>query len=183
MSSFESDRRLFLSGFRATSKSGRARRNWMRWWRYYYKRFLRLRGTPESIARGFAAGVFTGMFPIFGLQIVAGVALATLLRGNKILAAAATWISNPVTNLPICILNFQVGRWVLGSDRAFNPQNITSADRLLEFGTEFAIELLVGSCAVAAVCAVGSYFLALRAIRRARKRRKFLRSQKLANPN
>lgn len=172
-----------MSRFRFTSKSGRSRWNLQRWWRYYYKRFLRLRGTPESIARGFAAGVFTGMFPVFGLQIVAAVALATLLRGNKILAAAATWISNPITNLPICILNFQVGRWVLGSRQAFNPQSMTSFEHLLEFGTEFAIELLVGSLVVASVCAVGGYFLALKAIRRGRGRSKSLQAKKSATPD
>lgn len=174
MSSSERDRRCLRRGFRPTSKSRPTRWNWQRRWRYYYNRFLRMRGTPESIARGFAAGVFTGMFPAFGLQIVTGVALATLLRGNKIVAAAGTWISNPITDLPIWALNFQVGRWVLGSQRAFNPQNITSFENLLKFGTEFAIELLVGSLLMASVCAVGSYFLTLRAVRRGRRYRKSL---------
>ncbi|MCU0541172.1 MAG: DUF2062 domain-containing protein [Oscillatoriaceae cyanobacterium Prado104] len=163
-----------MRGFKPTSKSRPTRWNWQRRWRYYYNRFLRMRGTPESIARGFAAGVFTGMFPAFGLQIVTGVALATLLRGNKIVAAAATWISNPITDLPIWALNFQVGRWVLGSGRAFNPQSITSFENLLKFGTEFAIELLVGSLLMASVCAVGSYFLTLRAVRRGRRYRRSL---------
>lgn len=186
MSSSKSYRRTFLPRFRPTSKSGRWRWNWHRQWRYYYKRFLRLRGSPESIARGFAAGIFTGMFPVFGLQIASGVGLAALLRGHKIVAAAATWISNPITNLPICALNFKVGRWVMGSDRAFNPENMTSWEHLLDFGADAAIELLVGSSVVGAVCAVGGYFLALKALRRGRGRRNSARSielQKSATPD
>jgi len=162
--------------FRESSKSERSRLNWHRRWRYYYWRFLRLRGTPESIARGLAAGVFTGLFPAFGLQIIAGVTLATLVRGNKIMAAAGTWISNPITDLPLYALNFQVGRWVLGSERTFNPQSLKSFEHLVQFGTEFAVELLVGSLVMGSVCAVCSYFLTVRAIRRGRARRRYLRT-------
>ena len=61
-------------------------------------------GSPGHRARGLAAGVFTGCLPFFGLQIVLGVALAATIRGNRILAAAGTWISNPLTTLPILSL-------------------------------------------------------------------------------
>ena len=54
-------------------------------------------GTPGQRARGLAAGVFCGCFPFFGLQIVVSVGVASLLKGNHLLAAAGTLVSNPLT--------------------------------------------------------------------------------------
>ncbi|MFO0103826.1 MAG: DUF2062 domain-containing protein, partial [Cyanobium sp.] len=52
-------------------------------------------------ARGLAAGIFCGCFPFFGLQTLLGIGLASVLRGNHLLAAAGTWISNPFTYVPL----------------------------------------------------------------------------------
>ena len=54
-------------------------------------------GTPGQRARGLAAGVFCGCFPFFGLQIVLSIGVASLARGNHLLAAAGTLVSNPIT--------------------------------------------------------------------------------------
>lgn len=160
-----------LSTLNTPSKSKRYQQHWRRQWRYYYRRFLRLRGSPESIARGLAAGVFTGLFPIFGLQIVAGVALATLIRGNKIMAAAGTWISNPLTSVPLFAWNFQVGQWVQGSHLSFNPQNLQSFEELAHLGSELLLNLLLGSFVMGLLCAVCSYFIGLKLFRRWHKDR------------
>jgi len=87
--------------------------HWQRRLRYIYIRFIRLRSSPEAIARGLAAGVFAGLFPLFGLQTIMGVAIASAVRGNKLIAAAGTWVSNPVTYVPIYYFNFRVGAGLL----------------------------------------------------------------------
>ena len=50
-----------------------------------------------------------GCFPFFGLQTLLGMALASLVRGNHLLAAAGTWISNPFTYLPLYWFNYNLG--------------------------------------------------------------------------
>jgi uncharacterized protein (DUF2062 family) len=82
---------------------------WKRQLRYLYLRFLRLQGSPQYLARGIASGVFSGCFPLFGLQIIIGVTIATVFRGHRIMAAAATWVSNPFTYVPLFAFNYQVG--------------------------------------------------------------------------
>ena len=91
----------------------RRRRPWQRWLRYFYLRFIRLQSSPKAIARGLAAGVFAGWFPLFGLQTILGVAIASIVQGNKLMAAAGTWVSNPITYVPIYYFNFRVGAWLL----------------------------------------------------------------------
>jgi len=101
--------------------SPRPRSRWRRMVRYLALRVMRMQATPRAIARGIAAGAFSGLFPFFGLQIIIAVALCVPLRGNKIAAAAATWISNPFTYVPIYLFNLQVGQWILGQQQPFMP--------------------------------------------------------------
>ena len=75
-------------------------KSWLRRLRQWLLWLWHHEATVGQKARGLAAGVFMGCFPIFGLQTLLGIALASLVRGNHILAAAGTWISNPLTYIP-----------------------------------------------------------------------------------
>lgn len=151
-------------------------------WRYYYFRLMRLRGTPEAIARGLAVGAFAGMFPIMGFQIIFGVLLAILFRGNKIIAAAATWISNPLTYIPLFAFNFQIGQWLLRTNHlSFNQlDNIRDPHQLLQLSGGFLATLFVGCLLMGTFAAVLSYISGHWIIGRLRKQyRKRQRQRKL----
>ena len=139
---------------------------WRRQWRYFFLRLLRLRGKPRAIARGLAIGVFSGCFPLFGLQIIMGVLLAAIFRSNKIAAVAGTWISNPFTYVPIFAFNFQVGKLILGNyDLAFvNLGNfdLQSLQTLLKAGYSFAFALFIGCFTVGSFLSITTYFFSLR---------------------
>ena len=151
---------------------------WRRQVRYVYLRFLRLQGTPGQLARGMASGVFAGCFPLFGFQMIIGVAVATVLRGNRIMAAAATWVSNPFTYVPIFAFNYQVGLWLLGGGPAENFQDLDTLRGWTAMGTEVSVRLMLGSAVVGVVAGVASYFGGLPLIRRVRSRQ-LSRSQRL----
>ena len=103
------------------------------------------KGSPGYRARGLAAGVFTGCLPFFGLQIVLGVALAGAMRGHPLLAAAGTWISNPLTTIPMCWLNLQLGMLVLGPTEALPELERLAGTAISELGWAFGSRLLLGS--------------------------------------
>ncbi len=131
-------------------------------WLIHRLRWLwRQDGSPGHRARGLAAGVFTGCLPFFGLQIVLGVALAATIRGNRILAAAGTWISNPLTTLPICWINYQLGAFLIGPGPAWPGHAELNLERLGDLGWAFTSRLLLGSVVVgilaAAVVGVGCW--------------------------
>lgn len=60
------------------------RGGWGRAFHYIKRRLQRLPDTPETIARGIAAGVFTTFTPLYGVHFVIAAILAKILRGNKI---------------------------------------------------------------------------------------------------
>ena len=82
--------------------------------RYYYLKFIRLKGEPDVLARGVAIGTFIGVTPTIPFHTVLTLALALLLRGSKVAALLATFIvSNPLTFLPQYYLSWQIGNWLL----------------------------------------------------------------------
>lgn len=144
-----------------------------------------MQGSPQAIARGLAAGVFAGWFPLFGLQTIIGVAIAVLIRGNKIMAAAGTWVSNPFTYVPIYFFNFRIGQWLLQKVGisfdipAFNDLQRLSASsklpkvsELIDLGAGFTIPLFLGSFVIGLITAVLAYVMGIWAAQAIRQHRK-----------
>ena len=145
----------------------------MRQLRLSYLRLRRLRGNPRAIATGLAVGVFAGFFPFFGLQTFIGIFLAAIFRGSKVGAIAGTWISNPLTYVPIFIFNYKVGKLLLGiEDNLILPLDMQSFAAFRELGSTFAITLLSGCLVVGAIAASLTYFYTLAILERLRKNRR-----------
>jgi uncharacterized protein (DUF2062 family) len=141
-----------------------------RYFRYLHLRLLRLRDTPEKIAKGLAIGVFAGFFPFFGVQTILAILFAILFKANKIAAATATWISNPLTYVPIFAFNFKIGQLIIGGDDfAFDQLNFQSTTEILELGAIFAITLLLGCLIIGSIASFFTYFLSLRLLKKLRK--------------
>lgn len=145
-------------------------KQWQRRVRYLYLKFVRLRGHPEELARGLAAGVFAGMFPLFGLQTIMGVAIALRIKGNPLMAAGGTWISNPLTYLPIYAFNYRLGSWILGRPVVNLFTDVESMKTLLDTSADVGVALILGSFVMGAMFGPASYFAGLPLIRRARRR-------------
>ena len=156
-------------------KAKRHRSRFRRSWRYFYLRFLRLRGTPGYIARGLACGVFAGCFPLFGLQTLIGVSLAVIFRGHKLTAAAGTWISNPLTYVPIFAFNYKVGELLLGlsieKKPVTLPDNWQSWSELKGSGLVFLITLFFGCFVVGLSTSIVAYITGVRFFSRWHKKR------------
>jgi uncharacterized protein (DUF2062 family) len=130
------------------------RRRGMRW----LGPLLTIRDTPEARARGLAIGFFFGVSIFWGLQIALAVLASHLLRGNKLLAAAMTAVSNPLTTLPLYGLCYFIGHLLLGGPEAMpNLAQVASWDGILALGPRFFVTMLVGTTLVGLVGAVVLY--------------------------
>jgi uncharacterized protein (DUF2062 family) len=68
-----------------------------KYFRHTYYKVVRQSGTPQSIARGMAVGVFIGFVIPVGFQVVAALIMAVPLKANKLVAVIGTFGSNHFT--------------------------------------------------------------------------------------
>ena len=116
--------------------------------------FRHQNGTPLFNAKGLAIGVFSGCFPFFGFQTLIGVFFAKLAKGNIVLAAIGTWISNPFTYIPLYYFNYKVGSIFFNTSSNKIIKNSFVIDDLWKQGIIFSLKLLVGSSCVGLLLAL-----------------------------
>ncbi|MCG6878728.1 MAG: DUF2062 domain-containing protein [Deltaproteobacteria bacterium] len=152
--------------------------------RYYYLRFIRLRGDPHELALGMTFGVFTGMMPIMPFQMALSVALALIFKGSKITAAVGTWISNPLNWYFLYYFSYKLGAWVLGMEGygamfrtimdmvRSGAESMAIVQKIMESGGLMVAAFLVGGVIMGTVVALPSYFIFLYIFKRIKQWRK-----------
>ncbi len=148
--------------------------------KYYYLRFIRLRGEPGELALGIALGIFSGMMPILPFQTALGVALAILFRGSKITAAIGTWVSNPFNWYFLYYYSYKLGAHILGlpeQNAVFSSvmtaiqsgeESMVILREILGAGGIFISTFLLGGLVMGLAVAPPSYFLFLYIFKRIR---------------
>lgn len=153
--------------------------------RLVYERVLRpvlgINDSPRSIALGLTIGVFVAMTPTVGIQMPIVFVLCSLARGNRVAGLAMTWISNPVTTLPMYYGYYRLGLLFTGGEEA----RYEDLEAILDSGGDedrdlwsAVVELIealgwplwLGSLVIAVVVTAPVYPLALRYFRRRQAR-------------
>ena len=122
---------------------------------------LKLNDPPHKLALAMALGVFIAFSPWFGLHIASCIALAWVLRLNKVVVLTATFINNPWTTVPMYGFCLWVGFKLTGRDAALPKIDWAS----LHFRDLFTVlepflwPFVVGTLAVGAAAAALSYAL------------------------
>ncbi|MFA5689352.1 MAG: DUF2062 domain-containing protein [Kiritimatiellales bacterium] len=145
--------------------------------------------TPEQIALGFCIGLFVGLSPLFGVQMMLAFLLALALRGSKISAMITVWITNPLTALPVYSFTYWIGSHILKSPVNEKPlrrflsycihhltwENYDEARTILyealQLGRGILPPLFLGGFIVALACSLIGYPLVIFAVHRFRTAR------------
>ena len=145
--------------------------------KYYYLRFIRLRGEPHELALGMALGIFAGMMPIMPFHMALSIALALVFKGSKITAVLASWISNPLDWYILYYLNYKIGSFVLEHSKESKDflslmESIRNSGEGMAFMKEIVgasgsvvAAFLVGGLIMGVVASVPSYFIFLKVFR------------------
>jgi len=176
---------------------------WGRAFHYVKHRVRRLPDSPERIARGIWAGVFTTFTPLYGIHFVIAAVLARIMQGNILASLMATFFGNPLTYVPIGLVSLQTGHWLLGSKmregehRSFIGKFWDVADdiwtnckamwmgkptdwhRTNIFYDDVFVPYLIGGLIPGVITATICYYLSVPIIRAYQKRRKGVIKSKL----
>jgi len=97
---------------------------WRRLQQIVTHNILHLDDTPHRIAWGVFIGGVIAFTPTLGFQIVLYVALAALLKANKVSGIPILFISNPFTAVPLYYMTWSVGAVVLHPEKEVTPATI-----------------------------------------------------------
>lgn len=166
--------------------SDRPPAHWFSWWgrirHFVLHKILRAADSPHRLALGVAMGLFIALLPLVGIQMFIAAILCHPIKGNKVVAMAMAWVSNPFTLVPIFLPCYWLGAALLGIEAIpyenfvsiFQPNEGTFIDSI--YATYVAMldimaPLWLGCFLVATAFAVPSYFIARAGITRYRLRR------------
>ncbi len=164
-----------------------------KFYKYLYLRLVRQGGSVHSLALGSAIGVFFGFIvPIF--QIPLAIFFAWIVRANKLLAIACTWVSNPLTYAIVFPANVWVGSFFIESDLDMNQFDnftfkmiFTDFMEIVEFFcSDGMLMFMLGGAILGAVFASITYIVVMwfvlrhrgEKLTRFRLRREFLQANK-----
>lgn len=152
-----------------------------RTFKFYFLKIKRLftsaNNTPESMAKGIALGIFVGLTPSVGFQMLPVFLLAILFSGNRILALIFTYVSNPVTVIPLYGLHYYLGSLLWPNLNSVNFSRIKdvlvnfSFSKLTQLGFESFVILWTGGFVIAIPSSIISYFVFYRIILIFRKKK------------
>ena len=134
--------------------------------RYRYLRLILLPESPHRIGLGLAIGIFVGLTPTVGIQMPIAVAIALLLRGNKVAAALGVWVSNPITVPPLYALFFVIGRSITRFGHHIVMPRVWDLQAFFSIGWDAFLAMMAGGLVLALFFAPLTYFLTIRYIDR-----------------
>ena len=152
--------------------------------RYYYLRFIRLRGHPSVLARGVAVGTFVGITPTIPFHTILALIFAIILRGSKVTALlAAVIVSNPLTFFLQYYFSWKIGNWFTPAEHSWdevsslldavvNGENYRGAFTVLaEIGLDSLVILIGGGIILAIPFTIAFYLLTYMFFRSINKKR------------
>jgi uncharacterized protein (DUF2062 family) len=147
------------------------------------QKFKQLQGSPRSLARGTAVGVFIGIAPLMPFKSLLILLITVPTRSSTVAAfLVGTLICNPLTYIPLYYLSWLVGDLLLpGQARWENLETVigrmqgTGFVEMLSLAGRLGIDtagvLLIGGLAVALPLSFVSYSPALRFFSRMERKR------------
>jgi uncharacterized protein (DUF2062 family) len=122
------------------------------------EKLMKMKESPDEMAKGFALGVFIGFLPINGFQVLIAVTIAALTRVSKMAAAIGTHVTNPWTTIPVLIIDYYVGCFLLGKKACPPHVDFSSLSGIVSSGKEIILPMFAGGIFLGAIFSILSYF-------------------------
>ncbi len=139
-----------------------------------FRSIFKVKETPHRIALAFAMGVFIGISPLIGLHYILALAIAWLVRLNKIIAVVGVSVNNPWTIVPISSFSVWLGARITGIKQvlpdidwhslslihiAHKMTDLDSFILIIQKMMPLIISFFVGSFVICTISSIISYFI------------------------
>lgn len=153
--------------------------------KFYYLKFIRIKGDPKSIAWGSFIGAFIGTMPVMPFHTVGIIAVCVLTRNSTMAGLLASLaISNPFTYIPLYYACLKIGNFLTPYEMSWSKISAildilmsgsefkTSVNLLSNLGSEMIIVMLTGGFVLALPTAIFCYCFTLNLFIKIRDRRR-----------
>ena len=123
--------------------------NWQKTKRFVRRQFVSQEQSATRIALSSGFGVFMGILPIWGYQLLLGLTLAHFMKLNKAIVFITANISIPPMIPVILYMSFLTGGWIVGASAMISLNNIS-----LDYVKHNLYQYLVGSICFAVVAGI-----------------------------
>jgi hypothetical protein len=142
-------------------------------WKSLREKMVRDPLPPESVAAGWALGVFIGFAIPFGLQLIVSVPLALMMRVSKVGATLGTFVTNPAT----IFFLYPAQTWVVynlvfGSREMGELPTEWTRQAVMALSGPVIISFFLGGLAIAMVASPVTYHVVKRIVIRQRRRKR-----------
>ncbi|MBT3317912.1 DUF2062 domain-containing protein [bacterium] len=127
--------------------------------------------STHNLSLAMALGAFIAPTPIVGVHTWMALGLAFLFRVNRLAAFVGSNVSNPLSLIPLTILDIKVGLWMVGKEYPDWLAADQSAKELFELLGEVYLEAWLGSIPVGIIVGIIVYGISFFTINRWRKNR------------
>lgn len=144
---------------------------------------LSLQDSPHHIALGFAIGMFVGMTPTVGVQMIIVMCIAVMTRRffyfNRVAGIIAVYVSNPLTVVPIYYFLYWVGTWFVPGDvsrdefaKVLEYESFAEWwDTVVALFVGIGTPLLIGTAIIATISGLVTYPIMVRAVTNFRRKK------------
>ena len=142
-------------------------------WKRLREKMVRDPLPPESVAAGWALGVFIGFSIPFGLQLIVSVPLALMMRVSKVGATLGTFVTNPAT----IFFLYPAQTWVVynlvfGSREMGELPTEWTRQTVMALSGPVIISFFLGGLVLAMVLSPVTYHVVKRIVIRQRRRKR-----------
>lgn len=123
---------------------------------------LELDSDPRHVATGFAVGVFISITPFIGIQTFIAIISSFVFKLNKLTTITGSLINTPLTILPLLMINYRLGEFLLGQ----RPRDVSFLVFDWHHLKEYAAALFIGTSITGLAAALVSYVLIYRLVLR-----------------
>ena len=125
---------------------------------YLFRKVLKSKSSARDVADGLAIGLVVAFLPLPALQMSTALFFTWIFRKNHWVAMLATWVTNPLTFIPVNLLSYWIGLFFYPKGASYEEvKRVFTINfdyhRMFHLGVDIFVPLVIGNIVMGVVMA------------------------------